>query len=47
MLQQRCIIFTLALLLVSTVVSIAFFSFVRFVCGKFRLGTQESGHFDS
>ena len=47
MMQQRCIIFTLALLLVSTVVSIAVFTFVRFVCGKFRLGSQESEYFDS
>ena len=47
MMQQRCIIVTLALLLVSTVVLIAVFTFVRFVSGKFRLGSQESEYFDS
>ena len=46
MMQQRCIIFTLGFLFVSTVVSIAVFSFVRVVCGKFRLGAQKSEHFD-
>lgn len=44
--QQRCIIFTLAFLFVSTAVSIAVFSKVRFGEGKFRIGTQKSEHFD-